>query len=233
MAVLTAGSPAIQATPNSATPAASPAAMPRISSVLVTAASVAGEAEQVPAVVHELVHVRAGHDRQGALVHADEVDEGQQGEPEERPRPQLAQRDGRGERGSAGSGKGNLARGDVLHDVSSFGMTRPVQTACTSPSILAPGSAPLAGLPNPPWSVAHKWRAALPVTVARPRRILTGFLGSRRSSYSSIGAARRRVNERRPPGRPVVYGPGVASNGPPGQPSAPLTALWNASTLAR
>ena len=41
----------------------------------VTAGSVAGEAEQVPAVVHELVHVVPGTQRGGALVGADEVEQ--------------------------------------------------------------------------------------------------------------------------------------------------------------
>src|SRR3954453_3123802 len=55
---------------------------------------VAGEPEQVPPVVHELVDAVALHQRRGALVGADEVDERQQREPEQRPRPDLTQRDG-------------------------------------------------------------------------------------------------------------------------------------------
>jgi hypothetical protein len=57
--------------------------------------SVAGEAEQMAAVVEELVDVAARHDREGTLVHANEIDEQQKRACEERPWPQLAERDRR------------------------------------------------------------------------------------------------------------------------------------------
>src|SRR5688500_13772561 len=62
------------------TPAARPTNMPRTSRARadISAApsrSVAGEAEQVPSVVDELVHRRAGDERGDALLGADEVEQ--------------------------------------------------------------------------------------------------------------------------------------------------------------
>src|SRR5215203_1711204 len=92
-----------QATTKATTPAATPASIPRMSRLLAMTwlprlrpGSVAGEAEQVPAVVHELVHPRPGQDRGGALFRAHEVDQQRaHDEREDRPGQQLAQRDDR------------------------------------------------------------------------------------------------------------------------------------------
>src|SRR5579875_906309 len=97
MARSTCGSPNSEAKPKARTPANRPASIPRISKPRTTgrpSASVAGEAQQMPSVVDELVNVHAGNERGGALLGADEV-EGEQGEQsaEYRPRQNLAQRD--------------------------------------------------------------------------------------------------------------------------------------------
>src|SRR5262245_20418743 len=97
MPPFSAGSPTSSANTNAASPATRPATMPRTSNVRTM--SVAGEAEQVPAVVQELVDQLAGEHRGGALVHADQVQQRQQHDPGEHgPRGELAQRD-RGEPG--------------------------------------------------------------------------------------------------------------------------------------
>src|SRR5437868_4834134 len=72
MAALMTGSAKMRANRNASSPAKAPARMPRPMSFLST--SVAGEAEEVPRVVDELVdgHVVAEH-RGHALVDADEV----------------------------------------------------------------------------------------------------------------------------------------------------------------
>src|SRR5262249_8308246 len=87
------GSPARDANPAPSTPAQNPATRPQISSLL-SICLVAGEAEQVATVVDELVHVGAGDERRGSLVHPDHVDQQQQGEGEQCPRRDLAERDG-------------------------------------------------------------------------------------------------------------------------------------------
>src|ERR1700754_4669841 len=95
-----AGSPNTRAKTNAISPATRPASIPRTSSDLTIAAcrSVAGEAEQVPTVVDELVQHFAREHRGGSLVEADEVEQGQEDHPaEQRPRGDLAQRDRRGD----------------------------------------------------------------------------------------------------------------------------------------
>src|SRR5262245_28064053 len=75
--------------------------MPRISRVLMMfpsfpRGSVAGEAEQVPAVVHELVDVGAAEDVQRTLFGADEVEhQHEEQSAEDRIRSDLAKGDGR------------------------------------------------------------------------------------------------------------------------------------------
>src|SRR5688572_15197229 len=108
------GSAKIRANTNASRPPNAPASNPRRMSLrsmsaslarptsdLRPRASVAGEADEVPRVVHELVHVRAAEDRGGALLEADEVvreraaDRGG-----EQPRDRL--RDGDDDRGRGG-----------------------------------------------------------------------------------------------------------------------------------
>src|SRR4051812_23885363 len=79
IAAWTGGSPSAYATGNASRPAARPTSMPRTSSERITL--MAGEAEQVPAVVHELVDARARDERGDALFGADEVDEDEEHEP--------------------------------------------------------------------------------------------------------------------------------------------------------
>src|SRR5262245_2792493 len=150
MALPTAGSPAIQANTNAAIPATSPASMPRRSSLpttMRTARLVAGEAEQVPPVVQELVHVRTRDHRRGALVAGDEVDEQQQEEAEHGPRPEPPHRDGSGQGARAGLRKGDRRWESVLHEnLLRDDASRPDGAAMAS--LLAPGSRPFAGLPN-------------------------------------------------------------------------------------
>jgi hypothetical protein len=71
--------------------------MPRRRSDPTTApAAVAGEAEEVTAVVHEFVDVHAGDQRGRAFLRADEIDGQEQKEPgEDRPGQDLGQRDAR------------------------------------------------------------------------------------------------------------------------------------------
>src|SRR3954453_14704241 len=74
MAAWTWGSPTAYANANASRPAARPASMPRTSRArTMTSPLVAGEAEEVATVVHELVDEGAGEDRRGALLGADEV----------------------------------------------------------------------------------------------------------------------------------------------------------------
>src|SRR3954451_14769827 len=87
MARSIAGSPASDAKPVDTSPAHSPATRPHRSRFLSTAALVAGEAEQMPPVVHPLV-------QRDALLEADRVDQRQQREGEKGPRPDLIERDG-------------------------------------------------------------------------------------------------------------------------------------------
>src|ERR1700754_2177621 len=94
-----AGSPKTRANTNAIRPATSPASIPRTSSertmvLPVLCRSVAGEGEQVPAVVDELVDHLAREDRRGPLVHPDEVQEGEQDHAgEHRPRSDLPEGD--------------------------------------------------------------------------------------------------------------------------------------------
>ena len=68
------------------------------------------KAEQVPAVVHELVDIHARDDRGGAFFSADEVDGQQQQQPAEHgPGRQFPERDGRGRDDGINNG--------VVHDV--------------------------------------------------------------------------------------------------------------------
>src|SRR2546430_12337096 len=98
MARSTCGSPNTLAKTNASAAATTPTSMPRINRLRAVMAAapalVAGEAEQVPAVVGELVHPLAGRERRGALLGADEVDrhDGQQ-QAEHGPRQQLPDRD--------------------------------------------------------------------------------------------------------------------------------------------
>src|ERR1044071_7562406 len=79
IAVRICGSPKTRPNNHMSTPAARPASMPRISSPRTSfwesTALVAGEAEQVPGVVHELVERHAREDRRRALFGADEVEQ--------------------------------------------------------------------------------------------------------------------------------------------------------------
>src|SRR4051812_43771242 len=97
MALSTAGSPNTRANTNDSRPATSPAIMPRTSNDLTMVGLLllmAGEAEQMPAVVDELVQHLARDDRRRALVHADQVEQSQQDHAREQgPRRELAQRD--------------------------------------------------------------------------------------------------------------------------------------------
>src|SRR3954452_5172992 len=97
MARSTCGSPNTWANTNASAAPTTPTSMPRINRwrAVMTAgpALVAGEAEQVPAVVGGLVHPLAGRERGGALLGADEVNrhDGQQ-QAENGPRQQLPDR---------------------------------------------------------------------------------------------------------------------------------------------
>src|SRR3954470_13903252 len=67
------GSPMALANPKATRAAKRPTSSPRVRYVLATRrSSVAGEGEEVAGVVHELVHVVAAHERQGALLDAHE-----------------------------------------------------------------------------------------------------------------------------------------------------------------
>ena len=89
------GSPTTRAKPAASSPPQSPASSPQISSVR-SMSSVTREAEQMPAVVEELVQRVIGDG-------PDEVDLREQRDPEQGPREQLAQRDdGNAERGFPG-----------------------------------------------------------------------------------------------------------------------------------
>src|SRR6266487_1199331 len=120
----TCGSPKIHAKTRARAPAASPASIPRTSSVLIsmwrrTPRSVAGEAEQVTAVVHELVHVVPTDQGRRALFGADEVDHKQaENGGEHGPRKDLPQRDA--DRNGPGPGDGH---GCLGHVGSSFGIS--------------------------------------------------------------------------------------------------------------
>src|SRR3954471_10693153 len=110
------GSAKIRANTNATSPARMPAraprAMIRFSMWIVPFASVAGEAEEMAAVVDELVHVGVGaEDRHRALVDADEVVEqqGQRGgadQPHQRP----------GQRNDDGRGDGRGSRRGHAHE---------------------------------------------------------------------------------------------------------------------
>src|SRR5689334_12381524 len=75
------GSPTIRPKPKAASAARMPTSIPRMRNVriisVVLRRSVAGEAEEVATVVHELVDVVAVDDRRGALFGTDEVEEDQ------------------------------------------------------------------------------------------------------------------------------------------------------------
>src|SRR5271154_823679 len=74
-----------------------PTSIPRTRSVLTivdgSCRSVTGEAEEVPSVVHEFVHILAADQRSRPLLGADEIDRQQKNEPgENRPGKPLTQR---------------------------------------------------------------------------------------------------------------------------------------------
>src|SRR5437868_11298190 len=122
------GSAKIRAKAYASSPAIAPARIPRRMSFFsmpreTQVRSVAGEAEEVPRVVHELVddHGFAEH-RRRALVHADEVvhrDREERGA--EQPEEPLGNRQGDRFGGSAGGGKNghlsNLLRGSCVPSV--------------------------------------------------------------------------------------------------------------------
>ena len=91
-----------------------------------------------------------------------------------------------------------------------LGMTRPECRSSATASLLAPGSSPSSRLPT-----CRQWPlgSGSPVTVARPRRILTGFLARR--AGRSQGSRSRASGQPEPPG-----GPGATLRsglpGPPG-----------------
>src|ERR1700750_2345030 len=152
------GSAKIRAKAKARRPAIAPARTPRRMSFFSMRGdpgrSVAGEAEEVPRVVHELVddHGLAEH-RRRALVHADEVvhrDREERGA--EQPEQALGNRQGDGFGGSPRGGKNGHLR--IL-----------LRGSCV-PSV------PLSGAM--PEDLTHKRRL---LTVARPCRTLTGFLG--------------------------------------------------------
>src|SRR5215467_5119490 len=95
MALSTCGSPNSLAKPNASSPAITPTIMPRIRRLLTMgeARLVAGEAEQVPSVVHELMHVHAGDDGGGALLDPDEIERQHEQGAEDQPRGDLAHGD--------------------------------------------------------------------------------------------------------------------------------------------
>src|SRR5215470_8571943 len=121
------GSAKIRANANASSPAIAPARTPRMMSFLSMRGdpgrSVAGEAEEVPRVVQELVDDRGlAEHRQGALVDADEVvhrDREQRGT--EQPEQPLGDRQGdglgRGARGGKNGHLYNLLRGSCVPSV--------------------------------------------------------------------------------------------------------------------
>src|SRR4051812_16562724 len=95
MARSIAGSPASDAKPVDTSPAHSPATRPHSSRFLSTARRlVAGEAEEMPAVVHPLVEHVPRRQRRRALLDTDRVQQREQREREQRPRPDVIKRDG-------------------------------------------------------------------------------------------------------------------------------------------
>src|SRR2546423_15365586 len=87
------GSPKMVAKTNASAAPTTPTSIPRtrrLRAVMATTRLVAGEAEQVPAVVGELVHPLAGHQRGGALLGTDAVDRPHR-QPQARNRPRPAQ----------------------------------------------------------------------------------------------------------------------------------------------
>src|SRR5262249_1864625 len=118
MARLMDGSPNSRPNRSASSPATAPTSIPRTSRErAVTAGSVAGEAEQVPAVVGELVHPLPAEYRQGALFGTDEVD-GDHGE-------QQAE-DGPGQQFPEGNGNGGGQGGGLRHE-NLLGITRPAR----------------------------------------------------------------------------------------------------------
>src|SRR4051794_11494894 len=90
------GSPKMEANANASSPATAPSSIPRTSRerTMVACPLVAGEAEEVPGVVHELVDGSAGEQRRGAFFGADEVDQHEHDHAgEDRVRHELARRD--------------------------------------------------------------------------------------------------------------------------------------------
>src|SRR5260370_38636431 len=88
-------SPIVCANPKAIKPPARPESSPRPSRRLIIEL-VAGEGEEVAAVVHELVQVAARDDRGRALLDADEVDQREEKrQDEDRPARNVAQRDNR------------------------------------------------------------------------------------------------------------------------------------------
>src|SRR4051794_17488634 len=122
MAAWTCGSPKAYAKAKASTPAARPASMPRTSRARTMPASVAGEAEQVAAVVHELVDEGAGEQRRRALLGADEVHEHDEDHPGEQDVGQ--QLGGRCDRRGRGGG-GAALQCDVGHSGTSSGSRVP------------------------------------------------------------------------------------------------------------
>src|SRR4051794_40971179 len=103
MAACTGASPKALANRNPTTPATAPTIIPRMSSRrtdINRTGSVAREAEEVPAVVHELVHGLAGDHAQDALLDAHEIQE-DRGEhaAERQPGRELPPADGDRDRG--------------------------------------------------------------------------------------------------------------------------------------
>src|SRR5262245_37347484 len=95
MAPSTWGSPKTSAKPNASRPAITPTIMPRISRARTIAGPpvlVAGEAEQVPSVVHELMHVHAGDDGGGPLLDPDEIERQHEQDAEDQPGGDRAHR---------------------------------------------------------------------------------------------------------------------------------------------
>jgi hypothetical protein len=83
-------------------------------------ASVAGEAEQVAAVVQELVDIHARNERCRALLGADEIEREQQHQPgEDRPRQELADRNRPDHRGDGHARQGEIGHVEVSWKVAS------------------------------------------------------------------------------------------------------------------
>src|ERR1044072_8705401 len=167
-----AGSPATEAKPVPTTPPIAPAARPQ-SSRLRSMALVAGETEQVPPVVHPLVDHVPGGERGGALLHADHVDQHEQRDDDQRPRPELAQRDGGrmdcpGQRGTRG--------GDVRHG-------EPPGDDASPTTVVSDG--PKSWLPDPSRD-RSQWRDRAGLTPTstrhRPERASLTLLGPRAST---------------------------------------------------